>query len=54
MEITLTKAQFDELQNLILASQAVQSQASTTSFDMQLNGTKIEYASDEVKFTLTG
>lgn len=53
MKITLTLAQFEELQNLILASQDVLSQASTTSFVLQLNGTEIEYASDEVEFTLS-
>ena len=52
-EVTLTPAQFEELRNLILASQDVLSQASTTSFDMQINGTKIEYGSEEVKFTLS-
>ena len=52
-EVTLTPAQFEELQNLILASQDVQSQASTTSFTLQLNGTEMEYAPDEVKFTLS-
>lgn len=53
MEIVLTVAQYEELQNLVLASQDVLSQASTTSFEVQVNGTKIEYGSEEVKFTLS-
>ncbi len=52
MEIALTPAQFGELQNLILAAQPILSQASTTSFVMERNGTKMEYDSDDVKFTL--
>ena len=52
-EVSLTPAQFEELQNLVLASQAIQSQANTTSFTLQLNGTEMEYAPDEVKFTLS-
>lgn len=51
--VSLTVAQFEELQSLILASQDVLSQANTTSFEFQVNGTKIEYGAYEVKFTLS-
>lgn len=52
MVITLTPAQYEELKVLMVALQNPISQAGTTSVELQVNDSKVEYNSSEVKFTL--
>ena len=52
-EIDLTPTQYEELKVLMGALQNPISQAGTTSAEIKINGTKVEYSGAEVKFTLS-
>ena len=51
--VSLTPIQYEELKVLMIALQNPISQASTTSAEIKINGTKVEYSEAEVKFTLS-
>ena len=53
MEIILTLAQYEELKVLMVALQNPINQAGTTTVELQVNATKVEYSSEAVKFTLS-
>ena len=52
MEITVTPTQSDELKILIHALTNVQNQGSTSG-EVTIGSTKVEYDTDEVKFTIS-
>ena len=53
MKVSLTAAQYAELEVLVLAMQNPKSQANTTTMELQVNSTKVEYVANAVEFTLT-
>jgi hypothetical protein len=52
MEIDLTKAQYDEMEILANAMTVVKLRTSGDG-ELEVNGTKVEWEDDEVKFTLS-